>query len=406
MSKTIWYISKYFAPKTQKSPGSRGWFLMRRIADKGYSVVVITSDSNNIYPQPDLNSRVVIEEEQGVKLVWLKTLKYKTAKSFLRILSWFHFEWNLLKLDKSFFSKPDIVIVSSLSLLTVLNGLWLKHNYKCTLIFEVRDIWPLSVVEDGGFSKWNPLVLMLGLVERLGYRYAEKIVGTMPNLSEHVSEILGYEKKVCCIPMGVDMDSVNDHDDLPTGYIEKYLSSGKFTVAHVGSIGITNALETFFHAAELMKNEERVEFILVGDGALKQQFEKKYEHLVNVTFAPQVSKGMVYSVLSRCDLLYFSAHKSKVWDYGQSLNKVIDYMLAGKPIVASYSGFPSMIDEAKCGTFVPAGDAVALTSEIFHYANMESQEMNQMGLRGRQWILKNRSYKKLADDYIMLCFEK
>ena len=90
MSKTIWYISKYFAPKTQKSPGSRGWFLMRRIADKGYSVVVITSDSNNIYPQPDLNSRVVIEEEQGVKLVWLKTLKYKTAKSFLRILSFLY----------------------------------------------------------------------------------------------------------------------------------------------------------------------------------------------------------------------------------------------------------------------------------------------------------------------------
>ena len=406
MSKTIWYISKYFAPKTKNSPGSRGWFLMREIADKGYSVVVITSDSNNLYPQPDLGSRVTIEEEHGVKLVWLKTLKYKTAKSFLRVLSWFHFEWNLLRLNKSSFSKPDAVIVSSLSLLTVVSGLWLKHKYKCTLIFEVRDIWPLTIVEEGGFSKWNPLVLMLGLIERIGYRYAEKIVGTMPNLSEHVSEILGYEKEVCCIPMGVDMASVNDHDDLPTGYIEKYLSSGKFTVAHAGTIGITNALETFFHAAELMKNEDRVEFILVGDGALKQQFEKKYEHFVNVTFAPKVSKSMVYSVLSRCDLLYFSVHKSKVWDYGQSLNKVIDYMLAGKPIVASYSGFPSMVDEAKCGTFVSAGDPVALTIDIFQYLNMESKEMNQIGSRGREWILKNRSYEKLADDYLLLCFEE
>ena len=84
---------------------------MRGIADKGYSVVVITSDSNNLYPQPDLGSRVTIEEEHGVKLVWLKTLKYKTAKSFLRILSWFHFEWNLLRLDKSSFSKPDAVLL-------------------------------------------------------------------------------------------------------------------------------------------------------------------------------------------------------------------------------------------------------------------------------------------------------
>ena len=41
--------------------------------------------------------------------------------------------------------------------------------------------------------------------------------------------------------------------------------------------------------------------------------------------------------------------KSKVWDYGQSMNKIVDYMMAGKPVVASYSGYPSMLNEAGSG---------------------------------------------------------
>lgn len=406
MKGSIWYISKYFAPKSKTSPGSRGWFLMKEIAKKGYDVVVITSDSNNLYPQPLLTLNVTIEDAQGVKLVWLKTLKYNVAKSFLRILTWCHFEWNLLLLDKALLSKPDVIVVSSLSLLTVVNGLWLKHKYKCTLVFEVRDIWPLTLVEEGGFSKWNPFVLILSLVERLGYRYADRIVGTMPNLREHVSDVLGYEKEVYCIPMGIDMSSVNDVGDLPLDYKAKYLNPDKFKVIHAGTIGITNALETFFQTADLMKTNERVEFVLVGDGALKQHYIEKYGYLQNLTFAPKVSKNLVHSVLSSCDLLYFSVHDSKVWDYGQSLNKVIDYMLAGKPVVASYSGFPSMINEAECGVFVPASDSRALAKEIYRYLNLNSQERSKIGLRGREWIIKNRSYEKLAEDYILNCFPK
>ena len=108
---------------------------------------------------------------------------------------------------------------------------------------------------------------------------------------------------------------------------------------------------------------------------------------------------MVQAVLAKCDLLYFSVHVSNVWRFGQSLNKVIDYMLAGKPMVASYTGYPSMINEAGCGTFVPAGDVPALRAEINRYVAMPSQERAIMGAKGREWIVANRSYRQLAQDY-------
>ncbi len=89
-----------------------------------------------------------------------------------------------------------------------------------------------------------------------------------------------------------------------------------------------------------------------------------------------------------------------MWHYGLSLNKLIDYMLAAKPIVASYTGYPSMINEAGCGTFVPTGDVKALRSEVQRYATMEHAEREEIGRRGREWILAHRRYEMLAQDYL------
>ncbi|WP_230123064.1 glycosyltransferase family 4 protein [Pseudomonas sp. Bi70] len=405
MNKTIWYVTKYFSPKTSSSPGGRGWFLVDEMTRAGHRVVVVSSDSNNLVDLPVLRDSVTVLENDGVKIVWLKTMKYSVAKSLRRVLSWFHFEWNLFWLNKSTLERPDVVIVSSLSLLTIVNGLVLRRKYGCRLVFEVRDIWPLTIVEEGGFSDKNLFVKGLAWLERLAYRKSNAIVGTMPNLAAHVRAELGYDRPVYCIPMGVSQEHLSDVADLPGGYAERYLSSGKFKVVHAGTIGITNALDVFFAAAETMRENTDIEFIIVGDGALKQSYESRYGGLPNLVFAPKVPRNMVQTVLAEGDLLYFSVHDSKVWDYGQSLNKVIDYMLAAKPVVASYNGYPSMINESGCGLFVPANDVGAVVAAILDMKSRGEEQRALMGARGREWLLQNRSYSKLASDYLSILFE-
>jgi len=151
-----------------------------------------------------------------------------------------------------------------------------------------------------------------------------------------------------------------------------------------------------------MATESHIHFLVVGDGDLRETYRARYGHLPNLTFAPKVPKAMVPSVLSRCDLLYFAVHPSKVWQYGQSLNKLIDYMMAGKPVLASYTGYPSMVNEANCGSFVPANERDALQAEIRRYAAMPASEREAMGRRGREWLLQHRRYPKLAQDYLAL----
>jgi glycosyltransferase involved in cell wall biosynthesis len=372
---------------------------MRELARVGHRCVVITSDSNMLAEVPKLQEPYLRQDVDGLEFWWVRTLKYQVAKSPRRILSWLDFEWRLWRMPKTTFPRPDAVIVSSLSLLTILNGFLLRRRYKCRLVFEIRDIWPLTIVEEGGFSARNPLVRLLGLVEKLGYRHADAIVGTMPNLEEHVRDVVGLSQPTFCIPMGVDEATLQAGEPLPDAYVAQYMPLSPFVVAHVGSIGITNALDTFLECAAGMKHRTDIHFLLVGEGDLRARYQSVYGHLPNVTFAPRVPKAMVQSVLAHCDLVYFAVHKSAVWRFGQSLNKVIDYMIAGKPVVASYTGYPSMINEADCGTYVPAGDLEALQSEIARYAAMDPQTREEIGRRGREWILANRRYETLARNY-------
>jgi glycosyltransferase involved in cell wall biosynthesis len=406
MSINIWYVSKYVAPPGSGTAGGRGYLLMKELAMMGHQVTIITSDSNQLAKPPCLIDDYLFQDVDGIRICWVRTMKYSVAKSVRRILSWLHFEWRLMWLPKPMLTEPDVVVISSLSLLTILNGFWWRMRYKCRLIFEVRDIWPLTITEEGGFRPSNPFVLGLGIIERLAYKYSDAIIGTMPNLGEHVQNVLGYSVKTHCIPMGVDAATFATSEALPNDYATTYLPKDKFVVAHVGSIGITNALETFLNCAQAMQDRPHIHFLLVGDGDLRESYRKEYAHLNNLSFGPKVSKAMVQTLLAKCDLLYFSVHVSKVWQYGQSLNKVIDYMMAGKPVVASYTGYPSMINEADCGSYVPAGDVSALMQEVVRYAQMDIEERRAIGIRGRAWLLENRSYSKLAQEYLKILLNK
>lgn len=398
---SIWYITKYFSPKTITNRGGRDHSLLVEMAKQNIQITAIVSDTNHVVDMPKLSHKITLHDDNGIKLVWLKTYQHKVAKSLHRIIGWLHFEWRLFWLNTKLLPKPDIIIISSLSILTILNGIRLKHKYKCKLVFEIKDIWPLTIIEEGGFNKNNILVRGLAWIEKIGYKKADLIVGTMPNLSQHVENILGYKKETICIPMGITEEMINLPDNLLSeNFIQEYIPNHKFIITYAGTIGISNALEVFFKAITNLQHHPHLHFLIVGDGALRTQYIQQYSHLSNITFVPKVSRNQVPSILSHSHLLYFSVFPSEIWKYGQSLNKLIDYMLAGKPILASYSGYQSMINEANCGEFITAGDSDLLVRKILEYSNYAPEKLDTMGSNGKNWIKKQRSYKTLASAYI------
>ena len=339
----ILIISKYISVK-KYGQNSRISILAKEFANKGHNVRVISSDSNQFGNWPKYKSIFNHETINEVIYCWIKTFKYKQSASLKRVLSWLDFELKLFFYPKKDILNTDHIIVSSLSLITIINGLILKRRLKCKLTFDIRDIWPLTMIEEGNYSKSNIFVKILGYIEKIGYKYSDNIVGTMPNIKAHVDSILKEKKEVYCIPFGVE-DESNYRITIDSNSPDFIFPNDKLVIGYSGSLGISNGMDTFFEVVQQMKSNTKVHFVVLGQGALKQTYIVKTKNQNNVTFFDYVATSYVPLFLEKCDLLYFSALKSKVWDFGWSPNKIIDYMLAGKPVLCSNSGLKTMINE-------------------------------------------------------------
>ncbi len=395
----IWCISKYASvPKYGAAP--RLFHLAKEFIKQGHATTLITSDADHFAKYPETDKIYNFEEVDGVPFYWVRTKKYRKTASIARVLSWLDFERRLFLFSESKLPKPDVIIVSSLSIFTILYGIHTKRKFGARLVFEVRDIWPLTMTEEGGFSRWHPLVLLIGLLERTGYKQADLVVGTMPGLGAHVNNIVGYARPFLCSPLGFDPNSYLKSTGTGVNPFDTIFPKGKIIVGYAGSMGITNALEPFIGAIKLLREHPEIHFVLVGGGDLRPSFELELSGCSNVTFLPRVKREEVRCFLDKCTILYLSTKDSKVWEYGQSMNKIVEYMLSGKPILASYSGLPSMINEAGCGWFVPISSAKALRDAILKFIALGPDELQRMGERGRQWIWEHRQYSDLAKEYL------
>ena len=395
----IWYISKYASP-LKYGFASRHFYLSKEFERQRNNTTIISSDSNHLVNFPDFKRTYNQENIDGVDTWFIRTKKYDGANSVSRILSWIDFEWKLLKWNKKELDHPDVIIVSSLSIFTILSGLIFRRKYDAKLVFEVRDIWPLTITEVANTSTFHPFILLLSWIEKLGYKRSDIIVGTMPNLKEHVKTVLNKEKDVYCIPQGVDIDLYQNPEKLSKEYINKYIPKDKFIIGYAGTIGKSNALDTFVNVAEKLSDNEKIHFLLVGGGDYREELMERSSGLDNITFAPKVKKTQVQSVIQHCDVLYDSVIDSKLYDYGLSRNKWIDYMYAGKPMLVSFKGHKSMINEADNGFFIQPENEDELKNKIIELYHLPNEELFEMGQRGKRWLLENRTFDKLAGKYL------
>jgi glycosyltransferase involved in cell wall biosynthesis len=168
-------------------------------------------------------------------------------------------------------------------------------------------------------------------------------------------------------------------------------------------MGVANVLEQVISSAKILdKKENNIHFLLVGNGLEKSNLEAQAKGLTNVTFAPRVAKEKIQSILIRSDILIASVKNEKVYKFGISLNKFIDYMFAKKPIICMFSGYPSMINEANCGEFTPSENPIVFADKLLQYSKKTKSELQQLGENGHKFLVDKRNFQVLSEQYIGL----
>ncbi len=320
-----------------------------------------------------------------------------------RIWSMFLFEWKLFSLkEKLVEQNPDVVLISSLALQSIWFGIYMKWATGCKLVFEVRDIWPLTLIELGGFSMNNPFVRMMGFLEKWGYERADLIIGTMPALEQHVKEVSLKAARVVNVPMGYDPEFFDvSEPNLPDTVAEELPAKDAFVIGYAGAIGTANGMDLIIETARLLeKQEHKIWFVLIGNGPLTDHVREATDGFKRFVLLPGMDRRFVNAFLTRCDVLVNPILSKSIYRYGVSPNKWIDYMYSGRPIISPFDGYLSIINEAGCGVFIEPENPEVFAQTILDFATKPAQELNEMGARGREYLEKHLSYEILASTYL------
>lgn len=398
-NKSIWLINQYLCTPELNGDGHRHSFLAEEFIKKGHDVTLITSSFSHVpYRENKFNGFYKILEN-NIRTVLVKGNKYSNTQGFSRVLSWMFFCFLLFFIPIKKLPKPDIIIVSSNSLLPILNVVfYFKKKFKKTkFILEIRDIWPLSLIEIGGFSHNNPMIKFLSWVEKLGYRKADHIVSLLMDADDHIKNVLKDKPfKYTWISNGYQIGQTLNCNLKEA--IDKQIPKDKFIIGYAGSLGKANAMEYIIHGVKEMKNND-ICLCILGSGNDKKKLIKQADNCNRIVFFDKIPKNQVQNFLKKCDLLYFSSKKLSIYEFGISANKTFDYMYAEKPILLSAPTKNNVVELAECGRVVQPEDVEEINRVILEIKNMEKSERQKMGKRGKDYLLNHFTYHKLADKY-------
>lgn len=393
----ILIVSQYAVPPSEVGI-TRHFALARSLVDRGHQVTILASSFQHWTREETLprdGGEVGSEVRDGIRFVRVRTPAYQT-NSLARITNMVTFARRVLRADVvAALPRPDLVLGSSPPLFATLAAQRLARRFGVPFVMEVRDLWPASLVHLGGYSRFHPVVLGLGILERFLYRRAAAIVSVLPDAESTIVRHGGPAGRVAWIPNGVDLQllppyqAARDHE-------------GPWVVMYAGAHNLANALDTVLEAARILEsdlNGPRFRFQCLGEGPEKDRLRRQAAEmgLQSIAFEDAVPKSEVYRRLQQADMFVLALQPLALYDHGISINKLFDYLSLGRPIIFATGSSNNPVAEADAGVSIPAGDAAGMAQALRQVAALPVAERRRLGENGRSFIAANHDTRRLAE---------
>ena len=299
----ILFVSDHFPPEVN-APASRTYEHAKRwVADRA-DVTVITCAPN--FPQGVVhdgyrNAWRTVEYVDGIRVVRVKSYITGNAGLVRRILDYTSFMLTAFCFGL-FERKPDVVVGTSPQLFAAVSAWLLSVAKQRPFVFELRDLWPASIVTVGAMKR-GFTIAVLERLEIFLYRRARLIVSVTQSFKDHLVSRGIDGDKIVVVLNGVDLSRYQPQE--PSLEMQQELGiEGNFVVAYLGTHGMAHALENVLQAARLLREDPDIRFLLVGDGASKQALVQQAEamKLSNVILRPSMPKTCMPDLWSVCDI--------------------------------------------------------------------------------------------------------
>jgi glycosyltransferase involved in cell wall biosynthesis len=389
-----YYTPEVNAPASRTSEHSRAW------ARAGHQVTVVTCAPNHprgkIYPgyKNRLFHREMVD---GVEVVRLWTLLFANEGFVLRTLNYLSF---LVAATAAapFLPEPDVIVSTSPQFFCGLAGRVLRAFKRRPWVLEIRDLWPESIVTVGAMRK-GLAVRFLEALEANAYRRADGIVVVADSFVDHVAERRRRREAIHVIKNGVDLDLFRPGDGAEIR--ERFDLGDRIVASYVGTHGMAHGLDTVLDAAALLRDDPRIAFLLVGDGAERAGLAERAREmgLDNIRIVGQLPKRDMPAVWSATDVSLILLRKRETFTKVLP-SKMFEAMAMARPIVLGVEGeAAALLGAAESGLAVEPENAEALATAVRRLA-ADAELRARLGANGAEHVRRHYDRAALALRYI------
>jgi glycosyltransferase involved in cell wall biosynthesis len=400
-------LINHYAGSVHHGMEYRPFYLAREWVKAGHRVHILAASYSHVRSlQPPVEGARRQELIAGVTYTWFPTPTYH-GNGLGRIKNIVSFLWAVWRSSQEWAQqfKPDVVIASSTYPMDIWPAQRIARQAKAKLVYEVHDLWPLSPMALGGLSKWHPFIVWVQWAEDKAYRVSDRVVSMLPKTLDYMQSRGLAPAKWSFVPNGIDLEEWTSPSVLPSeiaSLVHRLKVQGLPLVGYAGSHGLANALDTLLDAAALLK--DRAVVVLAGHGPEHARLAKRAqdEGLAHVHFVGSIPKAAIPAFLQAIDMAYIGWLPNPMYRFGIAPNKLMDYMMAGKPIVHSVDAGNDLVQEAGCGQSVLPGDPAAVAEAVQALLALMPDQRAVLGQRGRTYVQKHHSYEALAASFISM----
>lgn len=391
----VWVVNHYTTLPSRDGAGHRHFRLAQEMRGRGWNPVLILASTQHPSGSQYSGARAgnIYAVEEGVSYAMLRVPAYRGGVQRLRNM--FYFTAMLVKPSSTrHLPAPDLVIGSTVHLGAAWGARRLARRHGVPFVFEIRDIWPETLIDLGRLRAGSRLARLMKRFARRLCADADLVISPLPGVREYLDG-LGLEKTPFkWISNGVDLEEEQPPEAVP--------AHDDFTVMYLGSLGNANGVRGLLEAFDRANDApgaKRLRLRIVGDGTRAADLQKLAASLRSadaITFERRIPRGDVVPRAREADALIVNIEDLPVYRFGISLNKLFDYLAAARPIIIATSASNNPVAEAGAGFTVPAGDLEALAAAIRRMSETSDQERAAMGRRGRTHVESEYTYASLG----------
>ena len=392
----ILYVHQFFAGPAAPGP-AQPRALVRHLAERGHTVDVLACDLNAYNEQTEPEEAYETPAGGAVRVQRLPTSRNLRASLANRLKTYGRFAWAAYRCGRRL-PAPDVVLASIQPLFGGFAALRLARHWRRPFLLEIRDLWPDALVVKKAIAPWQAAPLQA--MARALYFGANRVVCLTPGLKAELLEKGVPAARLDVLPNGFEESLFR----LEPGTREKIRAelgwNGSFVAVYTGTHTEVTAVETLVRAGAALKNRRDIRLDLFGTGQTKPKAIALAQELGldNVHFHDPVPKAQVPAILAAADAGLMTLFRSPlIHIYFE--NKLIDYMGAGKPILAAMEGVQAdLIRRHGAGEVVPAFDHEGLARTITAAADHPGR-CREMGAAGHQFISTRLVQRNILERY-------